>query len=287
LENLQVLIIDDDRETAGFFQAVMGLIGLSCEIVLSAKEALIRLSSGSIPDLILLDMRLGSDIGGEEILFQLRSNPRFDKTRVVVITAYPSTTDMVSNLADLVLIKPVEVEQLRMLVTRVGGAELETKQLPFRDPITLLFNKEFFDTRLELAFERARRRPDFLFATTVTEVHVEGFQDEQVSSEAWIRIMQETAERLRRHVRPTDTISRFSGHQFGALHEEIKKPEDVQVILQRLTDMLAEPIQTSEGTFKVYACCGVAVSGPTYRNPREILAAAAKMLAAEIYKGIH
>ena len=89
-------------------------------------------------------MRLGSEIGGEEILYQLRSNPRFDRTRVVVITAYPSTTDLVANLADLVLIKPVEVEQLRMLVTRVGGAEMETKLLPFRDPITLLFNIEFW-----------------------------------------------------------------------------------------------------------------------------------------------
>ena len=89
---LQVLIIEDDKDTAGFFKTVLELVGFECEIILSAKEALSTLAV-SAPDLILLDIRLGVEISGEDILYQIRSNPRFDKTRVVIITGYPRLAD--------------------------------------------------------------------------------------------------------------------------------------------------------------------------------------------------
>ena len=85
---LQVLIIEDDKDTAEFFKTVLELVGFECEIILSAKEALSTLSVCA-PDLILLDIRLGVEISGEDILYQIRSNPRFDKTRVVIITGLP------------------------------------------------------------------------------------------------------------------------------------------------------------------------------------------------------
>ena len=44
MEKLQVLIIDDDRDIAGFFSTVLNLLGHECETVLSAKEALTRLA---------------------------------------------------------------------------------------------------------------------------------------------------------------------------------------------------------------------------------------------------
>src|SRR5512135_3619415 len=96
---LQVLIIEDDRDTAGFFKTVLELVGFECEVIHSAKEALDHLAFNA-PDLILLDIRLGIEISGEDILYQIRSNPRFDKTRVVVTTAYPWLAEPITNLAD-------------------------------------------------------------------------------------------------------------------------------------------------------------------------------------------
>ena len=62
-EKLHVLIIDDDKDTANFFSMVLGLVGFDCDIVNSAKQALARIAV-SQPDMILLDMRLGLEIGG-------------------------------------------------------------------------------------------------------------------------------------------------------------------------------------------------------------------------------
>src|SRR5512140_549664 len=120
METLKVLIIEDDKSTADFFKTVLKLVGLESEIILSAKEALDHLAF-SAPDLILLDIRLGIEISGEDILYQIRSNPRFDKTRVVVTTAYPWLAEPITNLADLVLVKPVGVDQLRSLMQRLGS----------------------------------------------------------------------------------------------------------------------------------------------------------------------
>lgn len=277
MEKLQVLIIDDDRDIAGFFSTVLSLLGHECETVLSAKEALTRLA-GSLPDLILLDLRLGTDIGGDDILYQIRSNPRFDNTRVVVITAYPTIAEMVTNLADLVLIKPVEVEQLKTLISRMEVYEVGPKRSPFRDPITQLFNRDFFNTRLELAFERVRRRPDFKFATVIIEIHLDGQDENELNPEVWVYILREISERLRRHLRPMDAIAKFTGWRFGTLHEELKKPEDLEIILSRLQESLNESFHYQSNAYHVSAVFGTAIYNEHFKQPTEILQAAEKNL---------
>jgi PleD family two-component response regulator len=277
VEKLQVLIVDDDKDIAGFFSTVLSLVGLDCEVVLTAKEAFARLA-GSVPDLILLDMRLGPEIGGEDILYQLRSNPRFDNTRVVVITAFPSIANMVTNLADLVLIKPVEIEQLKTLVTRIGSMELNPKRSPFRDPVTQLFNKDFFLTRLELAFERARRRPDFLFAAIVMELKLQEIPEEQIKPEVWIAIERGVADRLRRRLRPMDAIAIFSNRKFATLHEELKNPDDLSIIQTRLKETLSEPFSFDGITYRLNSTFGTAIYDEQFKGPSEFLKAAENSL---------
>ena len=269
MDRMHVLIIEDDKDTAGFFSTVLQLVGYECEIVLSARDALARLA-GSVPDLILLDMRLGLEVGGEHILYQLRSNPRFDDTRVIVITAYPNMAQPVSDLADLVLLKPVEVDQLRTLAQRLGSFDVRPKHLAFRDPISELFTREFFDTRLELAFERSRRRTDFYFAVLVFS-----FQPQtQPDPDAMVAILRQAGERLRRALRLTDTIARFSGWKFATLHEELKKPEDIQVVQARLAEKLSEPYQVGEEELEVTVHFGVAVHDRSYASSAALLEAA-------------
>ncbi len=274
----QVLIIDDDRDIAGFFDAVLSLIGHDCETVLSAKEALVRLA-GSDPDLVLLDLNLGSDITGEDILYQIRSNPRFDNTRVVVITAYPNHAQMVANLADLVLIKPVEVDQLKTLVERMGAYEIKAKRSSFRDPVTQLFTQEYFVSRIDLALARAQRRPDFNFAVIVVQVTLVGEEEQNLKPEDWVSVLREISERLKSNLRPMDAIAKFSGWKFGILNEELSKPEDLQIIIQRLQPIITQPVETGGLIFDLQVHFGSAVYGPNFKQSAELLEAAEKALA--------
>jgi diguanylate cyclase (GGDEF)-like protein len=274
---LQALIVDDDKDTARFFGTVLGLVGFEVEVVLTAREALAQLAS-LVPDLILLDMRLGYELGGGDILFQIRSNPRLDKTRVIVITAYPAMADSISNLADLVLLKPVEVEQLKQLAERLGSFDVSPRWAPFRDPVTELFNREFFVTRLELAFERAKRRSDFLFAITVFHMHVADSLEENLTTEASIQILQTIARRFIINLRPTDTVAHIGGWKFAVLNEDLKGTNDPIIINQRLREKLIEPIEIEGQSFSLIGRLGVVCYRPTYENPAQLLEEAEKAM---------
>lgn len=281
MDGYQVLIIEDDRDTAKFFSVVLGLIGYECEIVHSAREALVHLAA-SVPNMILLDMRLGLEVGGEEILYQLRSNPRFDETRVIVITAYPDMAEPISDLADLVLVKPVEVEQLRVLSQRLGTIEAKPKTPPFRDAISGLYNREFFVTRLELAFERAKRRTDFNYAILGFCLLPVELPEEQIEAGLMTSILQEAAKRLRRQLRLTDTIARLSGWKFVILVEELKKPEDTQVIIERLKENLSGSYLVGDISHTMGLTFGAAVLGQGYTKPEDLLLAAERSLEQEL-----
>lgn len=277
MEKLQVLIIDDDREIAEFFRTVLTLEEMNCDIVLSAKDALKHLAA-SLPDLVLLDMRLGQEIGGEDILYQIRSNPRYDHTRVVVITAYPAIAEMVTNVADMILIKPVEVEHLKTMVAHMRSYGIAPKRQPFRDPITLLFTREFFLTRLDLAIERSRRRKDFLFAVILFQVQPANLQMDQMDPSIQIRILEGLADRLKESVRPTDTVARFTGWKFAALLEELTKPEDIKIIINRVQEALSQPFTMSSMTYELGVSFGAAIHNRGYRLPEDVLQVAERAM---------
>lgn len=275
---LQVLIIDDDKETANLFRTVLSLVGFECEIILNAKAAMARLAS-NVPDLILLDLHLGIDIGGEDILYMIRSNPRFSNTRVVVITAYPNHAEMVTNLADMILLKPIEIDQLQNLVTRISAYEVAPKRISFRDPITLLFDREFFLTRIELAFERCKRRSDFFYGLIIFQFQLRDFDVTQSDQELWTGVLCEVADRLRKNLRATDTVARLSGYTFAVLAEELKQPEDIKVVLNRVKMELSKPFPVNQENFLLGIHYATVMQSPGYNEPKEILAAAERALA--------
>ena len=274
---LQVLIIEDDRDTAGFFKTVLELVGFECEVIHSAKEALDHLAFNA-PDLILLDIRLGIEISGEDILYQIRSNPRFDKTRVVVTTAYPWLAEPITNLADLVLVKPVGVDQLRNLMQRLGSLDFKSKFQVYRDPVTELFNDEFFQTRLELAFERAKRRKDFHFGVIAIDVQLTAKQQEEIKPDALLSILREVSGRLKKFVRPTDAVSRLAGWKFATLHEDLNHPDEIQTIVNRLSEKLSRPYEINDDSYKIKVSLRGLVHEPYYRDPVDILNAALKAI---------
>jgi diguanylate cyclase (GGDEF)-like protein len=273
-----VLIIDDDKDIANLFHMVLSMVGFDCDIVNSAKAGLSKLSV-SEPDIVLLDLRLGLEIGGEDILYQIRSNPRLRHTKVIVITGYPALAEPISDLTDLILIKPIEVDQLKTLIQRLATTDQQPRQVYFRDPATGLYNQEFYFTRLEHAFQRTRRRPDFIYAAVVFTIDFRP----QAADSNWSRVMdnifREVGWRLVKNFRPTDTVARFSNNKFATLHEDLKQPQDVVVITDRMQIELMRPYQVDKKTFWPELAIGAAVHQPNYMTPREILDAAERSLA--------
>ena len=276
--DFKVLIIEDDKDTAVFFQTVLTLVGFEPEIILTAKEALARLAAVT-PDMILLDLHLGFEIGGDDILYQIRSNTRFDNTRVIIITSDARRAELVTNLADLILLKPVEVEQLQNLSKRMSSFEYKPERLSFRDPITQLFNKDFFLTRLDLAFERTRRKKDFLYAAAVFVFGPLGLHNVQTNPDILMGLLREIAERFRRNLRPTDTITRVEGWKFAAILEDLSNQYDTDTVLQRLMECISAPYDIQGVQYSLAVQYGSAVSIPRFVHPNDIMDAAEQVLS--------
>lgn len=279
MENLQVLIVENERDIAGFFKMVLELEGFQCELAHTAKEALFHLAT-NVPDLILLDLHLGVEVNGQDILYQIRINPLFNQTRVVVVTAFPQVAEFVGHLADLVLLKPVDAEQLKTLVQRITSLEYTPKSLTFVDPVTGLYNQVFFNLRLEHAFERAKRRPDFLYGVTLLRAQVLEAADDTLQEEAVSGLYQQLAQDLRRCLRTTDTVTRLANWKFAILLEEMKQVGDSAAVEARLRAAIKANYRVGEQEFRLRIYLGSEESQTPFSHPRYLLEAAEARLKA-------
>jgi PleD family two-component response regulator len=275
MEPTHALIIDDDKDTANLFKAILGLVGFECTALYSAKMALAYLATCD-PDIVLLDLRLGLELDGKDILYQIRSNPRFDKTRVIVITAYPGMLDQVETLADLVLLKPVELEDLTTLSTRLTQMQPKTKL--FRDPVSDLYNLNFFMTRLEHILERAKRNPELLFAIMAIQFQVGMDGAEQLSDDDSIQILKQLSAVLNKNFRPTDTFGHLEGLRVIALYEDLKKPKDIETIIERLHQDFTLTMDVRGRLVNISPSIGAVLNHPSLQDPETIVKTAVHTL---------
>jgi diguanylate cyclase (GGDEF)-like protein len=269
-EMQNVLVIDDDVDIANLFGMVLGLVGYEFEIANSARDALSRLAT-STPDLILLDMALDTELGGQDILYQVRANPRLKNTQVIVITGHPSMLEPVTNLADLTMLKPIDVEQLKAIAIRLKADAQPVKHEYFRDPVTGMYNQDFFFSRLGLAIERAKRRSDFIFAVTVFTISLNLPANLPFDPALFDRILREAASGLLQNLRPTDTIARLSYYKFASLHEELREPDDVKIICNRIRTILTPPFRINDRKISLLFHIGQATSKNNYQTAEDLL----------------
>jgi CheY-like chemotaxis protein len=111
------LIIEDDPDLSEIFSVSLRGGGFETEIISDGRIAIERLA-GNPPAIIVLDLHL-PHVDGATILEQIRANERFAKTAVILATADAQLADGLRSKADLILLKPVGVDQLRELAKRM------------------------------------------------------------------------------------------------------------------------------------------------------------------------
>ena len=110
------LIIEDEADLSEIYSKALEGAGFETEIIRDGRTALTRLD-GTPPMIVVLDLHL-PHVGGATILKQLRAHESFTKTSVIITTADERLADEIHSQADLVLLKPVGVGQLRELAQR-------------------------------------------------------------------------------------------------------------------------------------------------------------------------
>ena len=110
------LIIEDDPQLSQIMTLTLKS-DFETITITDGKTALSRLAE-VIPAIVVLDLNLPG-VSGKDILSNIRADVRLSKTRVILATADALQADLLSDEADIVLLKPVSPVQLREIAGRL------------------------------------------------------------------------------------------------------------------------------------------------------------------------
>ncbi|MEX2217523.1 MAG: response regulator [Phycisphaerales bacterium] len=118
---LSILALDDDEDFLQYIRSVLEAEGHDVRAV-STPEAFFRGAEERLPDMVLLDIKMGRH-GGEEVLAEIRR--RWKGLCVVVVTGYPSLDSMRQTFKQDVfdyLAKPFSLAELRRVIAQAALA---------------------------------------------------------------------------------------------------------------------------------------------------------------------
>jgi diguanylate cyclase (GGDEF)-like protein len=268
LEKPFALIIEDDRDIVALFRHVLDLAGYRTEIVLHGKVAA-ELLARSTPDIVLLDLGLPGMSGGE-ILTMMRADERLKDVPVVIITAHPHLVEALPVAPQLVLIKPVNIEQMSNLIQRICPTEEPMESLPW-DVLTGVYNRSFFMARLAYALERAKQLRQNKFAVLYLDLGQSTKINYLFGAEYNKRVLQESAKLLKTILRPTDTVARLGGDVFAVLIEDVNNHETPILVASRVQNRIRKYLAKSENELQVRANVGIVLCGEEYLSVEQIL----------------
>ena len=88
-------------------------------------------------------------------------------------------------------------------------------------------------------------------------------------------VLRELAARLRRHVRPFDTVARLAGDEFVVLCEDLSPASEAYLLAERLVAEVSEPFFVGTGNqLPMAVSIGVAIAGEPPPSPDDLLRAA-------------
>lgn len=124
----RILVVDDTPALLDVIRKCLEDEGYTVSTCLESRNA-VRMAQENPPDVIMLDVVM-PEVSGWEVLAELRSDPLFARTPVIVCTAYVS--EAMGRLTELtgpdqhlgLLPKPFDLEELIEVVDSVTSATL-------------------------------------------------------------------------------------------------------------------------------------------------------------------
>jgi CheY-like chemotaxis protein len=238
------LIVEDDRDIVALFRHVLDIAGYHTEIVLNGKEAMERLETFQ-PNIVLLDLQLPG-LSGIEILTRMRADDRLKNVPVVVITAYAPYASSLPVEPDLLLLKPVDINQLSNLVQRLQVTQGRMNE-PVHDVVTGLYTLPFFIIRLTFSLERIKQSEFRRFGVLFADLAQVNDLKRKMNTTEMNELFRRLADQFKVALRPTDTMAWSSSDEFFlTLIEEIPSPEAPLRIAGRVKDGMRKFLENAD-----------------------------------------
>ena len=231
----------------------------------ASGETALRLVAEHDFAVILLDVRMPG-IDGFETARRLRRIERTEHVPIIFLTAGDDQSAQVTRGYEAgavdFLFKPFDAAVLSAKVQvflELHAYRRESERQALRDELTGLANRTLFHDHLEMALARAKRGSAGL---AVMYLDIDRFKlvNDQLGHDAGDRLLIELARRLRRVVRPSDTIARMGEDEFTVLCEDIGSTRQTLGVADRVAEAIKEPLALPEGEINPAASIGIAVA---------------------------
>ncbi|HLI31310.1 MAG TPA: EAL domain-containing protein [Solirubrobacteraceae bacterium] len=264
---LSLLVVEDSAAYATLVDAMLrqALGGaLSVHAAASLAEARSALRSHNI-DCVLLDLSLPDAHGLQALEVVQALSP---SVPVIVLTGNEDEELAISALQqgaqDFIAKRRADGELLvrcmRYAIER-KRSELRLSHQALHDALTGLPNRMLLLDRLESALARYHRQRR---ALALMFIDLDRFKtiNDSLGHEAGDELLVALAGRLRRMVRPSDTVARFGGDEFVILCEELHGQDEAIHVAERARSVLSAPIVLRGREIAVDASIGIAFGGP-------------------------
>jgi len=142
-----------------------------------------------------------------------------------------------------------------------------------RDEVTGLYNRAFFTESLNHALAQAERHERglaLLFFDADRFKHI----NDTLGHPAGDRVLREVSRRIAGCVRGSDIVARLGGDEFVALIEDVRSPDAVQDIAQKILEAVARPFTLERRELPLSVSIGIALAPADGRDVESLMRAA-------------
>ena len=273
---LHILVVEDDCDYAVLVRRMLeaeleNRVDVAC--VESLAEAHAHLEAHRI-DCLVLDLGL-PDAEGLQALEELHSARRDFPTVILTGTA----DDRIALRAFQIGVEEFLAKDradAATLVRSIGfaierrRAQLELNRLALHDALTGLPNRTLFFDRLTFALAGASREST---PVALLFLDLDGFKaiNDRLGHDAGDHVLSEVARRMAAAMRPGDTVARMGGDEFTVVCEGVGTAEEATPIADRLSRVIAEPIEVAGQTIALGTSIGIAIARSATLTPAALL----------------
>jgi diguanylate cyclase (GGDEF)-like protein len=300
-----LLILDSSTEAAAL-ASILSSQGLDTKTVRCGADGIRELSGSAPPDIVVMDFTL-RDMEGVQALRAMKD--RLHEGEFLPVVLLSDSADVEPRVrgllagADDVLSRPCQAAELSARLAallRIKAAQdslrrakQELERLSITDALTGLFNRRYFQYRLQQEIERARRQGDAVALMLLDLDHFKSVND-RYGHAAGDHALCATADMLRRELRRVDVCTRWGGEEFAVILPGTGEP-GAAVVAERVlrtvraslrfsaSPVVRDPAQGPE-SFRLTASLGFAVYPSAGVDGADELVAAAD---AALYQAKH
>ncbi|MCZ8516323.1 diguanylate cyclase [Paenibacillus filicis] len=243
----RLLVIDDDEVLRSYLVRRLKLDGYEVDEAADVPSAE-KLLRERTYQLVTLDLMMHPE-SGYELFEYLKEDPTLKWTPLIVLSGREDVGDKVRCFylgADDYVTKPFQYEELHARIYSLLKRTRTFEQLAFRDPLTGVYNRRFFDHQVQVELQRMRRFPAPI---SLVFIDIDRFKsiNDTYGHHIGDLVLQGLAHLLQNHLRSTDLLARFGGEEFVIVLPGSSEADAKRMLEAILQQTHTGPIAQNEG----------------------------------------